>query len=862
MFLFRHSLRAFRHRKQWFLMTTFSAVFGITGILCLLSVQGAIQKTLSERSQLLMTADLSVSVRRLFTEAERTEIKSFIAKNELEPASTIELYSMLRTGTASSTSRLVQLIGVSENYPLYGEIQLASGIRLTSNSLEGALGKKRIFLDRDLVNQLSLQEDESLQIGDLKWNFTDTIVADTSSTWRGFALAPRTVLSRADLESSALLQKGSTLTERFFFKGKSPRSSSELKDLKSELGKQLPDAGVRIQTHEEGSEQVARSLNYLGDYLGLISLVSFLLASLGIFYLIQSEKKRLQYEGTLYRVLGAQKVDIQFQRLFEGLFLSLASTSVALGISITFLPRLMAYLSRLSGTAFVSEIPFSAMVVTFLLSLSAYLLSILYVSQETNRSSLSELFLDFQNHSLSIKDRLPLFVFAFLGISVLSFFFAHSFRTAFLFMAALIASVLLLVVSFRGVLKVMSWISSGSSALSRFHSFQFIERHVRRKPWQSFVVFLSFGVGGLLLTFVPQLQATFMNELSGESSGNAPSLFLFDIQEEQLQKLQSFMEAKSLKLQSLSPMIRARLEAINGSKNERSDSSGNYSTREDEEEARTRNRGYNLSTREHIDSSETIVKGRDFNGKFDPERSDLPELTLELQFARRLGVKVGDVLKFDIQSVPVEGKVVGLRNVKWTSFQPNFFVQFQPGVLDDAPKTYLATLPQFSSEDSMNRFQYEMLRDFPNVSAIAVGAVIEKVKGVFQQMAVAVEVTAWISLLTGAFVFLSVFRSQARSRQSELQLLKILGAEESFLRKLFVGEFLLLGTSSLVLGLFFSFILNQTVSQMIFNRWGDLPTTKLFLLVVGILAMLLVTLMIGTERVIRTKSKSLFDPME
>ena len=44
------------------------------------------------------------------------------------------------------------------------------------------------------------------------------------------------------------------------------------------------DPGMRIETHEEGSQQVAKSLEYLGDYLGLISLVTFLLAGLGNFH--------------------------------------------------------------------------------------------------------------------------------------------------------------------------------------------------------------------------------------------------------------------------------------------------------------------------------------------------------------------------------------------------------------------------------------------------------------------------------------------------------------------------------------------------------------------------------------------------
>ena len=55
----------------------------------------------------------------------------------------------------------------------------------------------------------------------------------------------------------------------------------------------------------------------------------------------------------------------------------------------------------------------------------------------------------------------------------------------------------------------------------------------------------------------------------------------------------------------------------------------------------------------------------------DPDRA---EVSIELDFARDLGVGVGDTLVFDIQGVPVELLVSSLRTVEWESFSINFFL--------------------------------------------------------------------------------------------------------------------------------------------------------------------------------------------
>ena len=67
-------------------------------------------------------------------------------------------------------------------------------------------------------------------------------------------------------------------------------------------------------------------------------------------------------------------------------------------------------------------------------------------------------------------------------------------------------------------------------------------------------------------------------------------------------------------------------------------------------------------------------------------------VSLEDDYAERLGASLGDIVEFDIgQGQLIEAQVQSLRSVRWDNMQPNFFVIFSPGTLDAMGGTYLST---------------------------------------------------------------------------------------------------------------------------------------------------------------------------
>src|SRR5690606_24240609 len=284
---------------------------------------------------------------------------------------------------------------------------------------------------------------------------------------------------------------------------------------------------------------------------------------------------------------------------------------------------------------------------------------------------------------------------------------------------------------------------------------------------------------------------------------------------DQVEDLAEFSKTNDIPLMNLTPMVRARLVAVNAEKFEID--TEQKLTREDEREARFRNRGMNLSYASGLNQAETLVEGREFNGRYDDPTFESPaEISLEKRFADRLGLKLGDILEFDILGMPVFGQVVNLRNVRWTTFIPNFFITFQEGVLEDAPKTFLATVG-FLSPKAKDQVQVDLFKAFPNVSAIDVARVIERVVVVLNTMSMALLLMASLTIIVGLMVISFIMNHQMIARERDIALEKMLGvAPKVLLRKLRL-EFGALFIGAAGLGVLSSLMMSYALAFFLFD---------------------------------------------
>jgi putative ABC transport system permease protein len=204
----------------------------------------------------------------------------------------------------------------------------------------------------------------------------------------------------------------------------------------------------------------------------------------------------------------------------------------------------------------------------------------------------------------------------------------------------------------------------------------------------------------------------------------------------------------------------------------------------------------------------------------------------------------------------MEGQIVNLRKVRWNSFQPNFFMLVQPGVLDDAPKTFLATVSRVEKAGK-DRLVDRLTANFPNVSVIDVTGTVGQMVHLAGQLTRSLRFMAGIAMATGLLTMVAIARQEALRREREINLLRVLGAGRAKIRTLLLLEFAFLAATAALAALLLSSLCSFGISWLMFDRlWQFQWQSGLFLLLAAILTCSL-TALAAADSVIRRSPAAL-----
>jgi putative ABC transport system permease protein len=260
------------------------------------------------------------------------------------------------------------------------------------------------------------------------------------------------------------------------------------------------------------------------------------------------------------------------------------------------------------------------------------------------------------------------------------------------------------------------------------------------------------------------------------------------VQTDQAEGFARIVEREAGAPPDLVPIVRSRLAAVDGVS-----VAGDVRARRDEAWYLTRE--YVLTWAAEPPRDNRVTAGRWWTPA-DAARE--PLVSVEAEIAGQLGVAVGSSLTFDVQGVPITGRVANLRHVDWQSFNSNFFVIFSPGALDGAPATYIATA-RVRPEDE-GRVQSAVVAAYPNVTAIPVRDVLARVAALLDQIGLAIRVIAAFSVASGLIVMAGALSITRHQRLYQSVILKTLGATRAFLARVFAIEYALLGAAAGVCG--------------------------------------------------------------
>ncbi len=205
--------------------------------------------------------------------------------------------------------------------------------------------------------------------------------------------------------------------------------------------------------------------------------------------------------------------------------------------------------------------------------------------------------------------------------------------------------------------------------------------NIARRGRDSVIQIVAFGLGLMVLLLLAVVRNDLMQEWKASLPENAPNHFMINIRPDQTTQIRDFFAEHAMTPPQLVPMIRARLIKIDGT------SAGDLKIQNDrgkdflEREA-------NLTWAETLQDDNKLVAGEWWR----PNDGGGPRVSVEIELADALGLKLGDELTYDVAGETIVARVSSFREVQWDSFRPNFFMVFSPGTLNDSTGTYITSV--------------------------------------------------------------------------------------------------------------------------------------------------------------------------
>ena len=712
------------------------------------------------------TESLAADLRLASPQPINPEYGEAARANGLEYATITSMPSVVFADEASGgTSTLSAIRAASPLYPLRGDLKLSDTLLGEEYMHTGAPPAGEAWASPRLLTRLDTNVGASVTVGNTTLKITRVLVTRPDQGFSFTDVAPTLLINDDDLASAGLIQPGSRVAYRGLFSG----SRSQIDAFKPVLNDMISDA-EELQDIQDANPQIRSSMERSQRFLNLASLVSVLLASVAVAMSARRYSHRHRDRVALLKCIGASQKQILFSSLTQILLLALFSGVIGAALG---------YLSH-NGLAWLMRdmiqqtlpppglMPVGLGLVTSVLILVGFALPDLLQLRKTPP-------LRVLRHDMDPPPiRYGLSWLAAIGsIFGLLLWILGDTRLVLLIFGG--AGVTLVILALAGWILVKSLQGfRGAAGIA----WRFGLANLARRGRESIAQVVAFGLGIMVLLLLTTVRNELMDTWRASLPDNAPNQFMINIQTHEVDGVREFLTARGITDPRLSPMVRARMTQINGE---------NVTDIDFENPAGRRwaVRDANLTFADDIQADNTILEG-----SFWTDRPAGQEISLEEEFARELGVGLGDVITFDVAGEPVEGEVTSTRLVEWDSFRPNFFVVFAPGMLDDYPATWITSL--HVQEDQRGAI-LDLMRQYPSITAIDLDAILGQVRDVMDKAALAVQAVFLFTLLAGLVVLWAAVQSTRDERRYESAMLRTFGASRSRVLNGVATEFLAIG---------------------------------------------------------------------
>ncbi|WP_049722238.1 ABC transporter permease [Gilvimarinus polysaccharolyticus] len=740
-----------------------------------------LESTLLEQSNSLLGADKLVASNRLPEPAWQTQA----ATEGIEQSRVAYFASMVFAG---DEMHLAAVKAVEANYPLRGYIDLSqTAFAIDNAQIERASGvpaEGEVWVDSRLLPLLNIELGDELQVGERSLKTTRVIIDEPDGSGPFSVMGARVMMNWADLVSTDVIQPGSRVEYQWLLAAEPALLTDFMAWLEPELSEHEEVMDIEnAQRRLQGTLQTGRR------FLVLAAIMGVLLAGVAIALAARQFAERHIAPVALLKSLGSSTKQIRYLYIAQLVMLAFAASLVGL------------LLGGVLQTLVAEAVVRLYQVVMAPASVSSYVLSFVSGPLALLGFALPALWflptvppVKVLRSELVVKTSAVVWqvLAASVVLVVLIAVFSRNLTLALTVIAALAVVALLAVGLAYGLL--LSGRKLGSQAGSYW---RLAWASIQRRRAASVLQVVVFATAMMLLLTLTVVRTSLIDEWQVKVPDNAPNHFLLNIAPAEVDAFGQLLNENQLTIEQLYPMVRGRLTQINGQPKSQD----------------ALNREAQLTWSQTLAANNELVEGQWWDA-WQRTEIELPGVSVEVEVAERLGIKLGDKLTFSIGGLVAEAQVASLRSLQWESLQPNFYFIFEPGALDDYSPMYMTSVYLAPEK---KRFINALLTRYPTIVVVELDRIINQIRTIIAQVSDGVQMVLIMVLLGGCLVLMAAVSGSLESRKQEVGLLRTLGASRRLMLGSVLVEFGLLGLASGLIAVLASEVLLLGLQVFVFD---------------------------------------------
>ncbi|OYU70195.1 MAG: oxidoreductase [Alphaproteobacteria bacterium PA2] len=700
--------------------------------------------------------------------------------------------------------RLVELRGVSPEYPLAGKVEIRGAQDLRAALARAPDGSYGAVVEQSLLDRLHLKIGDRFQVGQMPLVARAVLLQEPDRLSRGFALGPRVMTSGAAVEAGGFLTSGLPFSEtgRVLLK-----PGASLEAARAQVGKAFTKGDARIRDRNDAAPGIRRLVDQLEYFLGFIGLAALVAGGLGVHGAVSAYLASRTRSIAVLKALGADGDLIRNTYLLQ--ISALAGLGVAIGLGIGAVAPLIL------GAAIGKDLPVPALFAVYplplikagifgVLSAAAFSLAPLGAARATPPAAL---FRRTVEPGISFSLETLLAGLAGLGLAGLAIVTAPTPIAALVMIAGVAVSFGLL----WGLGSLGAW-AAGRLRVGTRGALRLALANLSGPGSAARTAAPAIGLGVALLAAVVLIQSSLLKQVAEIAPQTAPAMVFTEIPGEAAAEFdKAIASAFGAKLTPdiylRAPIATGRIIQVRGKPVDVA------SIPRGERWAYERDISMSALGAEPPNSG--IVEGAWWASDY----SGPPLIAMEVDAARGAGIKVGDALRVSLLGREIDARVAVLREVDFGGFNASFPLVISANSLAGANLRQVAIAKASRQQEAAATAV--LGKAFPQVNVISVREQLEAATDLFGRLALAIRGAAGVAAMAGLLVLVGAIAARAQARTREAAILKALGASRRQILTAYVIEYGAVGVIAGGAGVVLGYAAAWPVVVLIFKaHWG------------------------------------------